>query len=134
MNDQAVEEVTFQNVFDDINDHKARQPGTIHIVTLLVSVVNRNNPTQTLLDTQVDVHFYNERNYIGGHDFTSYYDTGSVNYWVRNKALNYFSNPNYQVKPEDVKRFYEVTKDKSWGFDSVIIQTVEKFWDGNKLI
>jgi len=134
MSDQAVKEITFQNVFDDINSHKTHQPGTIHIVTLLVLVVNRNNPTETLMDTQVDVHFYNERNYIGGLDLTSYYDTGSVNYWIRNKALNYFSNPNYDIKPEDVKRFHEVTKNKSWGFDSVIVQTVEKIWDGKNIL
>jgi hypothetical protein len=123
----------FQNVFDDINDRKVRQPGTIHIVTALVSVVNRNNPTEILLDTQVDIHFYNERNYLGGRDPTSWYEIESVNYWVRNKALNYFSNPNYVNKPEDVKHFHEVTKNKSWCFDSVVINIKQKYWDGKQI-
>lgn len=134
MTNAIANEVCFQNVFDDINDHKPRAPGSIHIVTVLVSFVNRNDLSEVLMDTQVDIHFYNERSYIGGQDFTSYYDTASVNYWARNRALNYFTDLHYKEKPEDVKRFYEVTKNKSWCLDSVIVQTLEKFWDGKQIV
>lgn len=128
------DDVSFKDMFDFENDLEHKAPAKVHVCTVLLLVVNRNNPTETLMETEAEVYFYNERNWLGGQNHTSYYDTGSINYWVRNRALSYFCNLNYKDKPEDVKKFIEVTKNKTWGLDSMIIKTEEKYWDGKKLI
>lgn len=119
----------YENIFDIENDHTKKQPDTIHEVTVLVSCINRNNPSEVFFDKQVKIYFYRERNYIGGQDFTYYYDKSSVGYFCRLRALNYFTHCHYKEKPEDVKVFWEVTKDKSWVFDSAEIETKELSWE-----
>jgi hypothetical protein len=115
--------ISFQNKFDDINDHTGRAPGTIHKVTVLISVIDRYNPSNVLMDSEVTLYFYNENLYIGGQDETAYYDHAGINYWVRNRALSYFCYLNYDEKPQDVIKFIEVTKNKTWCFDSVVLST-----------
>ena len=126
--------VSYKDMFDFENNLQNKAPAKVYVCTVLLLVVNRNNPTETLMETEAEIYFYNEKNWLGGQDFTNYYDTGSVNYWVRNRALSYFCNLNYKEKPEDVKRFIEVTKDKTWHFDSMITKTEEKYWDGKSIV
>lgn len=131
---ETTDNVSFQNMFDMDNDFKLKAPGRVHICTLLVMAINRNMPTETLMETEVQIYFYNERNWLGGSDSTSYYEVSSVNYWARKRALAYFCDINYKNKPEDVKKFIEATKNKTWCFDSVIIKTEEKRWDGKSIV
>lgn len=134
MNTDINKDVSYKNMFDFENNLEHKAPAPVHICTVLLLVVNRNNPTETLMETEAEIYFYNERNWLGGQDQMSYYDTGSINYWARSRALSYFCNPNYKEKPEDVKKFIEVTKNKSWLFDSMIMKTEEKYWDGKSII
>lgn len=119
----------YENIFDIENDHTKMNPDKIHEVTMLVSCINRLNPSEVFFDKEVKIYFYRERNYIGGQGFTSYYDKSSIGYFCRLRALNYFTHCHYKEKPEDVKVFWEVMKDKTWVFDSVEIETKELSWD-----
>lgn len=124
------EQTTFEkNIFDDVNNHIGKEPSTIHEVTVLLSCINRNNPNEVFFDKTITLYFYRESMYIGGQDKTAYYEHPSINYWVRSRALSYFTYLRYDTKPDDVLEFIDKTKNKSWCFDSVVLNTTELSWN-----
>lgn len=113
--------VKFQDKIDASN-RSPKKFTTQKEKVILLSALDRNNPeSKSLYETQVSLKFWDDEAKIM--DYVSVYieDITHINYVVRNEALSYFCDLNYSEKPEDVQKFIEATKNKSWYLDSVVL-------------
>lgn len=113
---------TFQEKIE-ANNQQPKTFTTVKELSVLLTVVDRNNPASSaLFEVQVNLKFWNGEARLGGSDRLVYVDDETyINYSVRSMALSYFSHLNYSEKPDDVQKFIQATKNKTWYFDSIIL-------------
>ena len=115
-------DINFQDKLD-ANNLAPKKYVTQNEIQILLNVIDRNNPEKpALFETQVTVRFWDGDAELGRSGRKVYIeDNAYICYLISSMALAYFCHLNYSEKPEDVKKFIEATKNKTWYFDSVIL-------------
>lgn len=113
-------------LFDNTVFQGRARPDRLHMVKVLILVLDRIS-NKELMSTETEILFIDDRAYIGGQDKTNHYETGTICYFSKQRALNYLTDTHHTKDDlcETVREFREKTQGKTWCFDAVVMETTE---------